>query len=90
MSKSIDLIAADFGAQEFKEEEGEVPQPGNLISVSPSIVFDQGDVYMTGWQTSTFDLTPYKDSIITLILKATDVGDSRFDTAILLDDISIN
>lgn len=90
LSKSIDLIAADFGAQEFKEEEGEVPQPGNLISVSPSIVFDQGDVYMTGWQTSTFDLTPYKDSIITLILKATDVGDSRFDTAILLDDISIN
>jgi hypothetical protein len=90
LSKSIDAIASDFGAQKFNGEEGEIPQPGNLVDVSPAIVFDQGGVYMTGWQTSSFDISAYRDEIISLILKATDVGDSRFDTAILLDDISIN
>jgi len=90
LDKSIDVIANEFGAQKFTGAEGEVPQPGNLIGVSPSIVFDRGDVYMTGWQTTTFDISPYRDAIITLILLAGDVGDSIYDTAILLDDIFIN
>ena len=42
---------------------------------------------MTNWQTSTFDISAYRDEIITLILLAGDVGDSIYDTAILLDDI---
>lgn len=83
ISKTIDGIAAQFGATK------EPPNPGNLISVSPGIVFDRGDVYMTGWQTSTFDVTAYRGKRITLILAAGDVGDSIFDTAILLDDISV-
>ena len=83
ISKTIDGIAAQFGATK------EPPNPGNLISVSPGIVFDRGDVYMTGWQTSTFDVTAYRGKRITLILAAGDVGDSIYDTAILLDDISI-
>ena len=44
---------------------------------------------MTDWQTSTFDVTAYRGKRITLILAAGDVGDSIYDTAILLDDISI-
>jgi hypothetical protein len=90
LDKSIDAIASDFGAQKFTGAEGEVPQPGNLVGVSPAIVFDRGDVYMTNWQTSTFDISAYRDEIITLILLAGDVGDSIYDTAILLDNIGIN
>jgi hypothetical protein len=83
MDKTIDGIAEEFGAS--------YPPPvaGNLISVSPEIVFDQGDVYMTDWQTSTFDVSAYQGKRITLILTANDIGDSFYDTAILLDDIAI-
>jgi hypothetical protein len=87
--KTIDGIASDFGAQEFKGEEGEVPQPGNLVYVSPDIVFDQADVYMTGWQSASYDVSAYQGKIITLILGAGDVGDSVYDTAILLDNIKV-
>jgi len=80
-SNTIDGIAGLFGAT--KES------PGQLIAVSPGIVFDQGGVYMTGWQTSTFDISAFKGKRITLILAAGDVGDSIYDTAILLDDISV-
>jgi hypothetical protein len=86
MNKTIDDIAADFGASYPKPDP---PIQGNLIYVSPEIVFDQGDVYMTDWQTSTFDVSAYQGKRITLILTANDVGDSAFDTAILLDDIAI-
>jgi hypothetical protein len=83
MNKTIDGLAAEFGAS--------YPPPiaGNLIPVSPEIVFDQGDVYMTDWQTSTFDVTAYQGKRVTLILTANDIGDSIYDTAILLDDIAI-
>ncbi len=89
LNKNIDEIASEFGAQKFNGEEGEIPQPGNLVGVSPAIVFDRGDVYMTDWQTSTFDISAYQGKVVTLYLMAGDVGDSIFDTAILLDDISV-
>ncbi len=89
LHKTIDGIAADFGAQKFSGNEGEIPQPGDLIGVSPEIVFDRGDVYMTGWQTSSFDISSFQGKVVTLYLMAGDVGDSIFDTAILLDDITI-
>ncbi len=81
LSKTIDQIAADFGATR--------ENPGNLISVSPDIVFDVGGVYMTNWQTSTFNISQYKGQRITIIFAAGDVGDSIYDTAILLDEISV-
>jgi len=83
--RTIDGIAAQFGATDSTA--------GNLIKVSPAIVFDRGDVYMTGWQTSTqtstFNISTYAGQRVTLILRAGDVGDSIYDTAILLDDISV-
>ncbi len=81
LSKTIDEIAADFGAT--------LEDPGNLIYVSPGIVFDIGDVYMTGWQTSTFNISQYQGQRVTLIFEAGDVGDSIYDTAILLDEVSV-
>lgn len=80
-SKTIDGIAAMFGAT--KENSG------NLVKVSPGIVFDRGDAYMTDWNTSTFDVSAFKGKRVTLTLAAGDVGDSIYDTAILLDEISI-
>ncbi len=83
LSRTIDGIAAQFGATK------EPPNPGNLVKVSPEIVFDRGDVYMTNWQTSTFDISTFRGQRVTLILSAGDVGDSIYDTAILLDEIKI-
>lgn len=89
LSKTIDGIAADFGASKPSEEYPE-GIPGELIAVSPDIVFDRGGVYMTGWQTSTFNISAYKGKCVSLVLRCTDVGDSIYDTAILLDDVTIN
>lgn len=89
LRKNIDDIASDFGAQKFNKQPDEVPQPGDLVYVSPGIVFDKGDVYMTGWQTDIFNVSAFKGKRITLILAAGDVGDSIYDTAILLDDITV-
>lgn len=60
-----------------------------VFYVSPEIVFDQGDVYGTGWQFVSFDISEYAGQGVTLILSSGDVGDSIYDTVILLDDISI-
>lgn len=61
----------------------------SLTKVSPTIVFDCGDVYMTGWQNSTFDISQYKGRNVTLTIETGDIGDSIYDSATLLDDISI-
>jgi hypothetical protein len=62
----------------------------NLRPVSPTIVFDMGDVYMTGWQTFTLDISKYKGKTITLAIESGDIGDSFYDSATLLDEISIS
>lgn len=72
-SKSIDDIAAGY----------------ELTHVSPEIVFDRGDVYGTGWLSLDLDLSAYAGQHVTLIFAASDIGDSIYDTAILLDDITI-
>jgi len=82
--KTIDDIAADFSC----------PQDGGpgcgLVPVSPGIVFDDGDVHMTGWLPLAIDVTPYRNEIVTIVFSASDVGDSLYDTAILLDDIMLD
>lgn len=60
-----------------------------LSYVSPKIVFDQGGVYMTGWMTSTFDISKYQGKTITLVIESGDVGDSIYDSATLLDEIRV-
>ncbi len=64
-------------------------QQYNLTLVSPTIVFDRGGVYMTGWQTSSFDISKYKGKTITLSIATGDIGDSIYDSATLLDEIRI-
>ena len=72
--KTIDMINAEYPP----------------FYVSPDIVFDQGDVYATGWQSSSFDIGAFAGQGVTLILKSGDVGDSIYDTAILLDEIIVD
>ncbi len=89
LNKTIDGIAADFGASYDQTTTPPTEIPGNLVKVSPAIVFDRGGVYMTNWQTSSYDITPFRGQVVTLILSAGDVGDSQYDTAILLDEIKV-
>ena len=71
--KTIDIINAEYA----------------LTLLSPEIVFDQGDVYGTGWQWNSFDISAYAGQHVTLVLSSGDVGDSIYDTVILLDDIKV-
>ncbi len=89
MVRTIDSIAAEFGASPPSEDHPE-GIAGDLIYVSPEISFDRGDVYMTGWQSASLDISSYQGQCVTLMFRATDVGDSSFDTAVLLDDIELN
>jgi len=61
-----------------------------LTLLSPTIVFDQGDVYGTGWLNLSLNISAYAGQSITLVFKSGDIGDSIYDTAILLDNISVN
>jgi hypothetical protein len=61
----------------------------NLIKVSPEIVFDRGDVYMTDWQELNIDISNYAGKNVTLIIQVGDVGDSIYDSAVLLDEIAL-
>lgn len=58
-----------------------------------SLVFDQPDVWSTGWQSQSVDISAIaaanQGKSVTIRFSAGDVGDSIFDTAILLDKIRI-
>ncbi len=55
------------------------------------IDFDGGDktTYHTGWKTRSCDLSAYRGKLITLRFIVYDVGDSMYDTAALIDNITI-
>lgn len=86
--KTVDDIASGFFAQHQELDSpnyGELC--GGLVSVSPEIRFDQGDVWVTDWKRSTFDITQFQGQVVTLTLGTTDIGDSVYDTAVLIDNI---
>lgn len=52
------------------------------------VAFDQGGVFMTQWQESVKDISPFAgNGNVLLSFFATDVGDSVFDTAVLFDKV---
>jgi hypothetical protein len=61
-------------------------------SVVPAPVsFDQGDVHQTGWFTVSLDVSSFAGAgDVTLVFAAGDIGDSIYDTAILIDNIRMN
>lgn len=61
---------------------------GEVSKVSNS--FDQGDVYATGWRTADVVIPEsLRNKCVKLQFYATDIGDSIFDTAVLIDNIQI-
>ena len=52
--------------------------------------FDKGGVYATGWQTATVDVTAMAGTSGMLSFAAHDVGDSIFDSAILIDGVRVD
>jgi hypothetical protein len=60
----------------------------NVSAVSNS--FDQGGVFETGWRTTSFTIPlALKGKRVRLSFSVTDVGDSSYDTAVLLDEIKL-
>jgi len=62
--------------------------PGTVL-VPADVSFDKGDVHMTGWKTQSVDVTAFAGTTATLTFAAGDVGDSIFDTVILVDNARI-
>jgi hypothetical protein len=60
---------------------------GGLIP--DEVDFDKGDVYRTGWRTQSVDVTALAGTTGTLTFAAGDVGDSIYDTVILVDNARI-
>jgi hypothetical protein len=81
LNETVDALAREFGASR--------ENAGSLIRVSPEVTFDDGDVYMTGWQTTSFNISEFAGKRVTLVLRAGSAGDTMFDSAILIDNISI-
>jgi hypothetical protein len=63
------------------------PDP-NLLSQA-DVGFDQNGVWMTPWLHKTVDITALAGTTATLVFAAGDVGDSIFDTVILVDDVRV-
>ena len=53
------------------------------------ISFDKGDVYNTGWRSGSLDISNLAGKRVNLTIYSSDVGDSIYDTAILVDDITV-
>lgn len=92
----IDSVAKDFGA-EYCESATELQKcidegkNGQLIHVSPAVVFDRGDVWMTDWQYDhEIDISPWAGQVVTLTFETHDQSDSDWDTAVLLDNVRVD
>ena len=57
--------------------------------IHDDVSFDKGDVWRTGWRTQSVDVTALAGTTATLTFAAGDVGDSIFDTVILVDNARI-
>lgn len=57
-----------------------------------NIDFDGGDstVFQTGWKTATIDVSAYQGQVITLYFIVYDMGDSIYDSACVIDNVSLN
>lgn len=85
---TLNDLADQFGAYwNHDEEDGD---GGDLISVSPAIQFDMGDVWMTGWQHHEYVIPDeFKGKTVTITFTAEDATDTIYDTAVLLDNIVV-
>jgi hypothetical protein len=82
----------DFFKVTFGETQLQLTKIDDLCSMPPvpaDVSFDKGGVYMTGWLTQSIDITALAGTTDVLTFAAGDVGDSIFDTVILVDNARI-
>lgn len=79
-SKRIDDLCGDVTEAEGIHFDQPPPDPED-----PNETED--GVWMTGWTTVTIDISDYAGKSVTVTFACGDVGDSVFDTAVLLDEI---
>jgi len=53
------------------------------------VSFDKGDVHMTPWQKECKDVSAFEAQRVNLQFLCTDVGDSIYDSAILIDEVTM-
>jgi hypothetical protein len=71
----------------FDTSVNELCEIGQLTAAD--ISFDEGDVHRTGWLNQVVDISSLAGKKVSLNISASDVGDSIYDSAILIDDIII-
>jgi len=60
-----------------------------LTDCSPPVAFDQGDCFMTDWRQLISNMQAYQGQVVRLKISVGDVGDSIYDSACLLDEITL-
>ncbi len=60
-----------------------------LTDCSPPIAFDHGDCFMTDWRQLIADVQALRGQVVRLTIAIGDVGDSAYDSACLLDEITL-
>ena len=60
--------------------------------MAPAVNFDGGDAtaFQTGWaRSTTVNMIPYRGQTVDLVIECNDVGDSQYDTAVLVDKVEL-
>jgi hypothetical protein len=86
-SEFQDSFEVTFGATSLQHS-----QIDDLCSivVPDEVDFDRGDVWTTGWKTQSVDVTQFAGSTDNVLkFAAKDVGDSVYDSAILVDNVRL-
>ena len=88
-SFSVSLCEADDGnCVKFETSINQLCN-SDIPLTSSDVSFDRGDVYDTGWQNEALNISSLAGKKVELKVFASDVGDSIYDTAILVDNIRV-
>jgi hypothetical protein len=91
ISQYQDFFRVSFGDVELQKTAIlDLCNDPSITLTQADVSFDQGGVYMTDWLHKSVDVTALAGTTGTLVFAAGDVGDSIFDTVILVDAVSIN
>ncbi|MGN0345802.1 MAG: hypothetical protein ACI4DU_00790 [Lachnospiraceae bacterium] len=77
---SVNSLAEEYGADNTSA--------GKLICVSPEVKLnDYSDIWMTGWNSTEYDISEYAGQYVTLKFSVANAADTGWPTLVLLDNI---
>jgi hypothetical protein len=90
-SQYQDYFRVTFGGTELQKTTVDdlCYDPGTTLVHVDGMKFDVGDVWKTGWQPQSIDVTTLAGTTDVLTFAAGDVGDSIYDTVILVDNMRL-